>query len=343
MGIFVISSAVDSYSGSIKFIVVQSCAVILGFLAIFFIVRTGYGHIASFEIPIFIACAALLILVLIPGIGTGFEEKGGRSWFRFGSFGFQPSEIVKVGFIVTMAKHFSLVESGINKLPKLAGILMHAGAYILLVMLEPDAGTAMVFMFILLVMLFFSGISYKYIGMAAGALAALAPIAWKFALKDYQKDRITNFLHPEKDPLASGYQVVQSKMAAGSGRIFGKGFLKGTSTQFGFLPEKHTDFIYSVVCEEFGLIGGLAVIIVLTVIILRCIIISRRSKDSLGTYITLGAAAMLIFQMFENVGMCIGLMPVTGITLPFISYGGSSLLSNLAALGLVLSVGADGG
>ena len=160
-------------------------------------------------------------------------------------------------------------------------------------------------------------------------LGAAIPLAWKFLLKDYMKDRILSMLHPETDALGTGYQVIQSKIAVGSGKLFGYGLFSGAS---------RTDFIFSVICEELGIIGGLVAIALLVAIIVRCIIISQRARDNVGKYICIGVAAMFLFQGFENIGMCIGIMPVTGITLPFFSYGGSSLLTNLIAIGLVESV-----
>jgi len=286
---------------------------------------------------IFAVCVLLLIMVLIPGIGSGLEEKGGNRWITFGSFGFQPSEIVKIGFILTMAKHISLIEQDVNKPKTLAFLVLHMVIVVGLVLLQPDLGTALVFISIFITMLFFAGLNYKYILCAIGGVIAAMPVFWFFILRDYQKTRIYTFLNPESDMMNTGYQVVQSKIAVGSGQLFGKGFMKG-SAQFGFLPERHTDFIFSVISEEFGFIGSVIVVALLFAIIGRCIYIARNAKNSLGTYITLGVVAMLLFQVFENVGMCIGLMPVTGITLPFISYGGSSLVTNMVALGLVFNV-----
>ncbi|MDR1392080.1 MAG: rod shape-determining protein RodA [Clostridiales bacterium] len=337
-GFIILTSAVNSYQHNVKYIAIQVLAFLIGFFSIYIINALGYEHITDKRIFVMGACFFLLFIVLIPGIGTGFEEKGGRSWMRIGQFGFQPSEVVKIGFVVTVAKQLSMLENEINKFKNIIKVLFCGGLFIFLVILEPDAGTAMVYIFMLIVMIFFSGINYKYVYSALGMFLLFVPIAWFFILKDYQKFRIINFLNPENDPWASGYQVVQSKIAIGSGRIFGKGFLKGSSVQFGFLPEKHTDFIYSVIGEELGIIGSIGAIILISSIILRCIYIAKNSSDSLGMYISLGVASMLLFQTFENIGMCIGLMPVTGITLPFISYGGSSLLTNLSAIGLVLSV-----
>ena len=196
----------------------------------------------------------------------------------------------------------------------------------------------MVFCSIFIGMIFVCGIHYKYILAALASLMAFAPVAWLFILDDYQKKRFLVFFNPESDKLGAGYHVFQSKIAVGSGQVFGKGLFKGIQTQRGFLPEKHTDFIFSVIGEELGIIGSTLVIVLLLAIIWRCIAVAQNAKDDFGAYVCVGVASMLIFHTFENIGMCIGLTPVTGIPLPFISYGGSSLLTNLLAIGLVINV-----
>ena len=172
----------------------------------------------------------------------------------------------------------------------------------------------------------------------ADSVAAACPLLWFFVLQDYQKSRIISAFQPERDPSGAGYHVIQSKIAIGSGRVFGTGLYKGSSQVNNLLPERHTDFIYAVVCEELGIVGAVLVILLLALLIFRCIYIGLNARNALGTYICVGTAAMLIFQVFENIGMCLGLFPVTGITLPFYSYGGSSMITIMLALGLVLSV-----
>jgi len=216
--------------------------------------------------------------------------------------------------------------------------VLHLSIPIVLILFQPDLGTATVFFFIFFVLLFVAGISWKYILGALGTLVPIIPVLWFFVLKDYQKLRIINLFHPENDPSGSGYHVVQSKITIGSGQLTGTGLFNGASQYNNFLPERHTDFIFSVICEELGLIGGLLCIALLIAIIVRCIQIGLNSKNSLGKYICLGVASMFTFHVFENIGMCIGIMPVTGIPLPFFTYGGSSILTNLIAIGLVLNV-----
>lgn len=320
-----------------KYIVVQAVAFLIGLAAIVVLMILDYEYLAKISLYLYVISIILLILVLIPGIGT--YENGARSWFRFGSLiGVQPSEVVKLAFIITFAKHLSEVDYLIDRPRNIFFLMLHAGVLIGLILLQPDFGTAVVFMFVAASMLFAAKISKKYIIGGVAAVAAVVPIAWFFVLKDYQRNRIINLFHPENDPSNTGYQVAQSKIAAGSGRLFGNGLYNGGSRFNNFLPERHTDFIFSAICEELGFIGGLAVILILSAIIIRCLMIGMNARNNLGMYICVGVSAMFAFHVFENIGMCIGIMPVTGIPLPFFSYGGSSMLTNLIAIGLVLNV-----
>ncbi len=335
MGLFAVYSATLSLGG-ISNILVQTGAFIVGTAAMISLSYFDYEQYNLLALPIFIFSMAILVLVLL--IGTGADEVGAKSWIRFGPVGIQPAEIAKLGFVITFGYHLSKKEKTINTLGTLFGLFVHLLAYLVLIMLQPDAGSAMVFGFMFIVLLFLSGLSYKIILPAVGIGAASLPFIYKFALSPYQQHRIQVFLNPEMDPLGKGYNVIQSKIAVGSGGFFGKGYLEGTQNQLGFLPAKHTDFIFSTIAEELGLIGALVVVALLLVIITRAFMIAARSNNSFGRNIAAGVGAMLLFHTIENVGMCIGLMPVTGIPLPFFSYGGTSMLTNLVAVGLVLSV-----
>ncbi len=333
-GIVMISSASPDPP---KYVFVQSMSLVLGIAAIVLLMVIDYEYLAKLSLYLYGISTVLLILVLIPGIGT--YENGARSWFRFGSLiGIQPAEVVKLAFIITFARHLSECDDLIDRPKNIIFMLIHAGILIGLILLQPDFGTAMVFIFIMITMLFVANIGIKYILSGFGALAVFVPVMWFFVLKDYQKERIINVFNPENDPTGTGYQVTQSKIAIGSGQIFGNGLYEGNSQYNNFLPERHTDFIYSVVCEELGFIGGVIVILLLVGIIVRCISVGLTARNHIGMYISFGVAAMLTFHVVENVGMCIGILPVTGIPLPFFSYGGSSLLSNMIAIGLVLNV-----
>ncbi len=333
-GIVMISSA--GGENGVRYVIVQTVALILGSVGVCVLMILDYEYLSRISLHLSAVCLLLLVLVLIPGIGT--VENGARSWFVLGPLSLQPAEIAKIVFIIVFAKELSENEGRINDIRVLAKILLYAIVPIVLILMQPDFGTAVVFIFVAAVMLFVAGISWKYVVGGISALVVACPIAWIFFLQDYQKARIINLFNPENDPSGTGYHVIQSKIAAGSGRIFGSGLYKGSSQLNNLLPERHTDFIYSVVCEELGMIGGVLVILLIAAIIIRSIYIGINARNSLGTYMCIGVAAMLIFQSFENIGMCIGLFPVTGITLPFFSYGGSSLLTTLIAMGLVLNV-----
>ncbi len=334
-GIIIIMSA-TRVSGGNKAVIVQTGAFIIGLIAMFAVMIPDYNSFSPVAKYMYGASVLLLVLTLI--IGVGSEDAGAQSWIRFFGVGFQPSEIIKIFFIITFASHLSAVEEYVNSPFPLLGLLAHGGVLIFLILMQPDYGTAMVYICIFLSMLFAAKISYKYL---IGALCAFVPtsvILWLFVLKPYQKNRIFDFLNPERDMSGSGYQVVQSKVAIGSGGLSGRGLFKGPLIQSGALPASHTDFIFSAVAEEFGLVGCSLVIGMQFIIIFKCIHAARCSRSSMGSYICVGVAAMLIFHVYENIGMCIGVMPVTGIPLPFFSYGGSAMVTNLVAIGLVMNV-----
>ncbi len=337
IGFIMIYSATISYGNPLKFTIVQFAAFAIGFCIMIFMVGMDYENFGNKTKIIYGLNLFLLILVFF--LGTG-DEVGTRGWIRFAGIGVQPSELVKIGFILTFAKHLEQSEDKVNRLLPFLGMLIHAGIIIFIVLMQPDYGTAMVYAFMFICMIFAAGIKYKTILVSLGGLAAFAPIAWFFILKDYQKDRFITFLNPEHDPIGRGYQVIQSKISIGSGEFAGSGLFSGPQNQLGFLPAKHTDFIIGVIGEEFGFIGCALVLILLFTLIIKCFKTGMEARSGYGKYICIGVGAMLLFQTFENIGMCIGVMPVTGIPLPFLSYGGSSMLTNMIAVGLVMSVSA---
>lgn len=333
-GIIVIYSATRTLN-SITNVIVQSAAMGLGIGVMITICMFDYEQFKNLIKPIYIFSVLILILVLVFGV-TG--DWGARSWIRFGSIGIQPAELAKICFIITFSYHLDKVRDEINKPLVIFGLLLHIGVLIGLILMQPDMGSALVFIFMFLCLMFTAKLSYKYIipVMAAGIVSL--PFVYKYGLSEYQQKRIQVFLNPDLDPLNRGYNVIQSKIAVGSGQLWGKGYLEGTQNQMGYLPTKYTDFIFSVISEEFGFIGSMLVVVLLFALIWRCFTIARRADNAYGRYICVGVGAMFLFHVFENVGMCIGLMPVTGIPLPFISYGGTSLVTNMAAIGLVMSV-----
>lgn len=333
-GLTAVYTSVFSFEGAAAYVKMQSLAFAIGFVCFFVLGLFQPGVFKKCAPVIFIVSAAALIAVLI--FGTGLKETGGQSWIRIGKIGFQPSEFVKIGFVITFAAHLSKVKDSINSAKTLSLLLLHSAVFIVLIALEPDIGTALVFVFITVSMLFFAGLSWKYFAGGGLIFAVSMPVLWTI-LKNYQKKRILVFLNPELDPTGYGYNVLQSKLALGSGKIFGQGFLAGKITQGEMLPSKHTDFIFSVIGEEFGLVGCAAVTVILLLIIMRLFTIGVRSKDSFSGLMSCGLSAMLLFHTVINIGMCMGLMPVTGIPLPFISYGGSSVIANFAAASLASS------
>jgi rod shape determining protein RodA len=335
-GIVMIYSATYSYPNTARYIVTQSAAMVLGVALAFLITLIDYRNIGQAYKIIYVFNIAALCAVFI--FGTGKDQWGGQRWIRFGSIGIQPSEIVKIGFIITLAKYLSLIKENLNEIKSLLGLLLFIIFPVVLVARQPDLGTALSFVFIFAVMIYICGLHYKYILGGLLSAAALIPVAWTFFLKPYQKSRLLVFLTPYSDPLNTGYHIIQSKTAVGAGHISGRGLFGGFQTQFGHLPEKHTDFIFAVIAEELGFIGSVSIIILLGLLIYRCISIARAAKDDFGSLMCVGISSMFIFQALQNIAMCVGLAPITGIPLPFVSYGGSSLVTNFIGIGLILNV-----
>lgn len=334
IGIFAINSAAWTLDGHIRHILVQSLALVLGIGAMSSVIFFSYKYFEKLRFLIFAAGIGLLILVL----AIGKLSNGTQGWIVLGPITLQPSEIAKICFIITLSLHISKKYESINTAKTLIGLALHLLCYITPVLMQPDFGTAMVFVVIFAFELFFAGLYKKYILWVLGAGVVVSPIIW-FLLEEYQKNRIISLFFPEKDPTGSGYHVLQSKLAIGSGMLWGRGYLKGPQTQYGYLPEKQTDFIYSVIGEEFGIIGAIFVFALLFLIVYRCFDNARScSHDTFGEMICIGVGSMMFFHVFENIGMCLGLMPITGIPLPFISYGGSNLVTCFIAIGLVQNV-----
>ena len=333
-GIIFIYSATRSLNTNSN-VIVQTGSAVLGIGAMIALNFFDYEQFKKLIKPIYIFSIAILLLVLVFGV-TG--DWGARSWIRFGSIGIQPAELAKICFILTFSYHLEAVGERINKPLMLLGLVLHLAVPVGLILLQPDMGSAMVFMFMFACMIFVAKLSYKYIIPIIGAAVVSAPFIYKYVLSEYQQKRIQVFLDPNLDPLNRGYNVIQSKIAVGSGQLWGKGYLEGTQNQMGYLPTKSTDFIFSVISEEFGFIGSMVIVLLLFTLIWHCFKIAKKADKTYGRYICTGVGAMFLFHVFENVGMCIGLMPVTGIPLPFMSYGGTSLLTNMLAVGLVLSV-----
>lgn len=312
----------------------------VGIVGLIIILIMDYHLLAKFTKPMYLGVTALLLILVL----LGKTSRGVAGWFIFDSIdrAIQPAELMKVVLIIVFAKVISGAIERDGKLLKFVDILKVVGLCLLpaaLVFYQPDFGTGFVFICIMLGVLFVSGISWKYIVSAILAGGVLAPLAYSFLLDESQKARIQVFLDPTLDPLGSGYHVIQSKLFIGSGQLTGKGlFTEGTLAQLKYIPERHTDFIFSGMVEAIGFIGGTIIILLFFALIIRWFYVAIRAEDAFGMCLAAGSASMILAHVFENIGMTMGLMPVTGIPLPFISYGGSNLLTSLLCVGLVLNV-----
>lgn len=331
-GIVLISSATKSFNSG-NFIKIQFFAMLIGVVLYVLISLIDLDSVSSAWKILFALNIVLIGSLLI--FGTGGESTGNRAWIRFGPIGIQPGEFGKILFILSLTGHIYQMREGLPSLKCIGLLLIHGMIPIgMVILISQDLGTALVYLFIFLVMLFFTGLKLRWF-LGAGALVGIAtPLLWPL-LNEYQQLRILVVFNPELDPLGKGYQAIQSKIALGSGGFFGRGLYNGTQTQYGYLPAKHTDFIFAAAGEELGMVGCLAICVIIIMIIVHCIKIARRCVGTPAAFTCIGVSAMLIFQFVENVGMCLGMLPVIGITLPFFSYGGSSVLTIFMAMGLI--------
>ena len=334
-GLVLISSATATF-GSHKNLIVQAGVIVLGLLMCLVIVTIEHHNLARFSIPIYILCIALLVCTLL----FGKEVMGNKNWISLGPINVQPSEFVKIGFILTFSQHLCKVQHYINNPRALIPLGIHFGIIAVLILRGGDLGTTLVFLMIFLAMLLAAGLHWGYFLGGAIAVGVAAPFVFD-RLATYQQMRILAVYDPSLDPLGYGYHTIQSKIALGSGGLYGNGLYKGIQTQYGILPEKQTDFIFSVCGEELGFFGCLVIVVLEAAIVIRLLYVAKHAVDHMGSYICVGLAAMLFVQAAENIGMCLGLLPVIGLTLPFFSYGGSSVLALCMSMGLAMSVNAD--
>lgn len=283
-------------------------------------------------------------LSLISLVAVLFTEpiNGATSWFNIGPFSFQPAEFAKIAVVLFMANVMvKLQQKGreeINRFCKLGIILATVAVPTLLIIKQPDYGTALAFLVALIFMLYVAGINKKYIITAVLLVVILVPLAYFFILPEHAKARIDVYLNPNLDPRGDGYNIIQSKLAIGAGQIFGMGLFKGNQTQLGYLYPKTTDFIFAVISEEMGFVVAGAIIVLYVILITKSIQVAKTAKDDLGSYIATGIVGIFFFHMLENIGMTMGLLPITGIPLPFVSYGGSSMLTNLTLIAILLNI-----
>lgn len=345
--ILVKSATMSKVGGSDGYLKTQLIAFIIGLVIMFILIFIDYDIYGHFYIPIYVISNLLLIYALINPVSAS-EWGDVRSWVKIGPIVFQPAELAKFGIIISLSKFIEINHHDLNEPLTLLKVLAFAFFPVALILLQPDLGTSLVFIFFIAVMIFIADINRKYVIFVLavfGIFLIIFVIAFFYIMNDYnlgenyQFDRIVTFFYPELDPEDTGYQVMQSKTAIGSGLILGRGLFKGVQNQLGFLPTKETDFIFAVLGEELGLIGGLILLILYGVLLYRLIKIAKKSPNLFGSLIVTGISAMLFFHIFENVGMTMGVLPVTGIPLPFISYGGTFMLVNMVSIGLCLGVG----
>jgi rod shape determining protein RodA len=307
-----------------------------GLAIVVFTLATAFDYrwLKTLAWPLYLVQLGLLVTSLAIGDGVG----GSARWVSILGIQFQFSEIAKILMIVVLANYLGSREGRLDSLGAILGACILVAPPLVLVMLQPDLGTSLVFGAILAGMLFLSGASLRWLVVLGGSLLAAFPLIWTHILRDYQKERLTSFLNPAPDIQGAGYQLYQSQIAVGSGGMFGKGLTNGTQNQLDFLPVQTTDFVFAILAEELGFIGAIVVFALFAALLWRVMTAAWRSRDPFGTVFGAGIAAMILFQLIVNVGMVIGIMPITGIPLPFITHGGASLISLAAGLGILQSV-----
>ena len=322
------------FNNSFKYVINQSIFILVGLLIMFVISKIDYKLYYKKSNLILIMSLILLILVLIPGLGI--IRNGSRSWFGIGSFSIQPSEFSKIALIIFTAKYLKKSQKLLSNykkgiLPIICILLLMFG----LIMLEPDFGTGMIIILTIISILFIAGVNMKFFIILF--LIGIFGIIGLIIIAPYRMDRITSFINPWSDPLGTGFQIIQSLYAIGPGGLFGVGYLNSRQKSF-YLPEPQTDFIFSIIAEEFGIVGTLIIIILFIIILVEGMKISFQQNDLFPKYLSFGLIIQLLIQVVMNLSVVIGLIPVTGVTLPFLSYGGSSLLTSLIGIGIILNI-----
>lgn len=332
IGIAVIYSSSHHLAGN--YTLKQILWMLLSLIVLFVLLTVDYNFLVTYSLYFYIVCASLLAVILI----FGKLVAGTKSWIQLEFMQIQPSEITKIAIILVLARIFSEFKK--KYLTNEAGV--SSGAFVVLavvlVALQPDLGTALSYIPILLGAFLLAGLTRRTLVTLLIIALVVGIVSWGFFLKDYQKDRITTLLTPDKDPLGTGYHILQSKIAVGSGGLFGKGYSRGTQSQLQFLPARHTDFIFAVIGEELGFVGVVFIGLFYFLFLARLFQSVSKSRDRTGVYLIFMVAMMITSQFFINVFMTIGLFPIAGIPLPLLSYGGSSLLTNYIAVSLVLNV-----
>jgi rod shape determining protein RodA len=304
-----------------------------GFIGMLLAVSFDYRRLDRYAYLVY--GAVLVALLLVPLIGR--VGGGSRRWITLGPVSLQPSEFMKPALVIALAHHFARTSAARLGLREMVVPFVLAVPPALLILVQPDLGSAAMLGFVMLSMLVLGGVRLRWLLVLATPVLAIAPVLYGH-LKPYQQQRIMTFIDPDADPLGAGYHIIQSKIAVGSGMISGRGFMRGTQNHLNFLPEQHTDFIFSVFSEEFGFVGAASLMVLYLGLLLRGLVIAAKARDRFGVLLSLGIMSIVFWQVVVNVGMVTGLLPVVGIPLPFFSYGGSSLLGLLVGAGLVMNV-----
>ncbi len=339
LGIVIISSATKSFDSS-TYVPVQTAALIIGIVLYFLFTLIDLDIIAD-QWPLLLVTEIVLFLLLIPFGEAG--DTGNKSWIRFAGIGIQPSEIVKIIYIVLSAKHITYLKNyrNLNSVLSVGQLVAHFGLlFLLLLGISGDLGNALIFFFVFIAMMFAAGLKIYWFIFGAAAMAIVVPIAWNSVFTDAQKERILAPYDATIDPLGYGvnWEPNNAKLALASGRFTGTGLGQGAQTQSEAIASKHADYIFASAGEELGMIGCLIIFALLLAIILRCVYVGLHCRSTFGMLTCFGIAAAFFFQIFENIGMCLGLTPVIGVALPFFSYGGSSLFTSFAAMGIVSGI-----
>jgi len=322
------------FSDSLRYVKLQGLFIIIGIIMMIIVGKIDYKIYYKYATHIFIFCLVLLVLVLIPGIGK--IRNGSRSWFGIGPLGVQPSEFMKLSLIILVSKYLSNSDKKIKSFLKgILPILLVLGVVFLLIMLQPDFGTSMIIILSILALLFIAGANMKFFFVAG--LVGVVGVIGLILIAPYRMDRIISFINPWSDPLGTGFQIIQSLYAIGPGGIFGLGLFNSRQKHF-YLPEPQTDFIFSIISEELGIVGILIVASFFIFILYCGIKIALNSKNLFSKYLSFGMTFQILIQAVMNLMVVVGLIPVTGVTLPFLSYGGSSLLITLCSIGILLNI-----
>lgn len=325
----------SAFEGSAAFFRNQIIFACVGIVMMVVFIVIDYRNLERFAYIAYIVNILLLVAVLV----LGHSASGARRWLSLGFMKFQPSEFMKLTMVWALVRFFNS-DRNLNgyTLQELTIPFAMVGLPALLIIAQPDLGTAMMHVLVGFTIFLFVGIQKRSLITLITIAVISVPVVYSFVLKDYQKKRVLTFIDPSRDPKGSGYNSLQSKIAVGSGQFFGKGFMKGTQTQLNFLPEHHTDFIFSVFGEEHGFLGAGFLVLLYTLLFYAGVRISSKARDKLGALLAMGCVAILFWHAFINMGMVIGVMPVVGVTLPFMSYGGTSIILNFILIGFIQNV-----